>query len=552
MSVNGFDIWVVEITNFNAPERGKIPVVASLSAHGPERAGLEGGVRYMEDLANWAKKDPEHKLRNGTNKDSTAITVRKALRKTHFYLANINPDGWESGDNEHGDNLYNRGNGNNVDLNREFPTMGWTETEYSPLSEPESKSWHKFMRRVDPVAATDIHGEVTSANNAFTDIMYPAGQWNPREQAQEERLARHMKSNVERYFRKDDVELGDITERIGAMKPAEYATGYDVVGYDDSGFMGDYFTQRHGALEIDVENFASHHFPGGTWLPPLEKAHIASVRGQLETILVEAIVHRRVKTSLGLGRTGYLFDPKVITSKDGYGGPPPPKGYDPQPYRSTRMKYFRDLSKFANSRLRKVRSADIRRGGLKGLKSFVMADRRFPKDPKGRRIHRDDATAAIRRFVSRGGNLVLTDRAVKLLKNLGIVERKAISMQVSEAGHIDIEDSKDPYVKGVHTTASQTYYEVPLGYPAEPASAPHWTVDRNAWEEAGGKSIGYVGDEDRIGLGRLRLGKGTIAIYGAVLPRAVEKHDHFYGLADYGVTVAGGQILNNVIKFGKR
>ena len=551
VSVDGFPIWVIEITNFNVPKRKKIPIAASLSVHGPERAGLEGGVRYMEDLARWAAEKPEHKLRNGTEKDSTAISVRRALRKTHIYFANINPDGWERGDDESG-NVYVRGNGNGVDLNREFPTMGWTETEYTPLSEPESKSWHKLMRRLDPVAATDIHGEITSANDAFTDIMYPAGEWNPLEQKQEERFARHMKSNVERYFEKDNVELGDISGGVGAMKPAEYATGYDVVGYDDSGFMGDYFTQRFGALELDVENFASHLFPGGFWLQPLEKAHIAAVRGQLETLIVEALVHKRVRARLHLGRTGYLFDPKVVTSRDGYGGPPPPKGYTPKPYKATRMKYFRHLSKFAKRPLRRVLSGAVRKRGLKRLDTFVMTNRKFPRDPKGRRVGRKRAVEALRRFVRRGGNLVLTDDAVKFLRRLGIVEKKAVKRQVSEAGHIDIEDSKDPYVKGVHSTASQTYYEVPLGYPADPPSAPHWTVDRQAWKKAGGKTVGYVDDEDRVGLGRVKLGKGTIAIYGAVLPRPVEKHDHFYGLADYGVTVAGGQILNNVIRFERR
>ncbi len=51
------------------------------------------------------------------------------------------------------------------------------------------------------------------------------------------------------------------------MKPAEYATGYDVVGYDDAGFMGDYFTQRIGAIDMDVEHFLSHLVPNSSWSP---------------------------------------------------------------------------------------------------------------------------------------------------------------------------------------------------------------------------------------------------------------------------------------------
>ncbi|HYN36542.1 MAG TPA: hypothetical protein VEV82_06150 [Actinomycetota bacterium] len=50
----------------------------------------------------------------------------------------------------------------------------------------------------------------------------------------------------------------------------------------------------------------------------------------------------------------------------------------------------------------------------------------------------------------------------------------------------------------------------------------------------------------------MKIGKGTLAIFGAILPDPTEAHDHFYGLADYGVTIAGGQILNNVIKFRRK
>lgn len=548
VSFDGADIWVVEITNFNVPERGKLPIMVSLSVHGPERAGLEGGVRYMEDLATWASGEPDHFLRNGTEDDSTKVTVEKALKKTHLYLSNINPDGWEAGDTANGD-VYARGNGNGVDLNREFPTMGWVDTSYSPLSEPESKAWDKLARRVDPVAAADLHGELDSANGAFTDLMYPAGQWNPKEQAQEERLARHMKSNVERYFVEDGVVLGDIAGTGDSMIPAQYATGYDVVGYDDSGFMGDYFTQRRGSLEMDVEHFLSHLAPGGNWIQELEKAHIAAVRGEIETLIVEAMVTKSVKVSPNLGKVGYMFDPKKITSKNGYGGPPPPSGYDTKPYTVTRMKYFKDLSKFATKPLRKVFSGSVRKSGLKDLDSFVIANTRFPKDPRGRWVRQSRAVVKLKNFVKDGGNLILTDKAIKLLRRFGIVEKSAIAKVLSNAGHVDIEDAADPYVKGVHSTASQTYYEVPLGYSPTNA-APHWTVTRTAWEEAGGKSVAFVNDnEELIALGRLKMGKGTIGIFGAILPNATEEHHHFYGLADYGVTVAGGQILNNIIKF---
>lgn len=550
LSAGGREIYLVEITDFNAPEKDKVGVVISMAVHGPERAGLEGGVRYMEDLARWATDDPERMLANGTEPDSTELPVSEVLKKTHLYLANINPDGWAAGDVQNG-GAFVRGNENGTDLNRQFPTIGWTKVSGRPLpmTEPEPTAWSKIIRRIDPVASADLHGELTSAQDAFTDLMYPAGQWDPIEQAQQERAARHMASNVARYFESDGVVASDVTG-VAGMKPAEYATGYDVVGYDDSGFMGDWFTEQIGALDMDAEHFLSHMVPNSTWSAPLEKAHIAAVRGEIESLMVEAIVMDEVRPRLALGRTGYLFDPRKVTSRDGYGGPPPPEGFDPRPYSVTRMRYFTDLSRSATTPLRKVWSNEIRSGALGGLDSFVIADHPFPRGSKGGKPDSAKMVAALKTFVKGGGNLILTDRALNLLKRFDFAP-DAIQKKIYGAGHINIEDYEDPYTKKVHTTASQTYYEVPLGYQLDEDSSPHWIVTREAWEAAGGEVVAYIDVETDVGLGRMKFGKGTIGIFGAILPQPTEKFDHLYGLADYALTVGGGQILNNMIAFGR-
>jgi hypothetical protein len=543
------DLQVVEVTDFEAPEKKKVAVLASLSVHGNERAGLEGGVRYMEDLARWAADDAPHELRNGTEKDSIGMDVKDALRKVHVYFTDINPDGWAAGDQDNG-GVFERTNDHGADLNRQFPTVGWVNVGRAlPKTEPEAKAMLALERKVDPVITTDIHGELTSAQNAFADMMYPAGQWNPTKQAQQERLARHMASNVERYFEENGVEASEATGASG-MTPAQYATGYDVVGYDDSGFMGDYFTQQ-GAIDMDVEHFLSHSVPNSAWAAPLEEAHIMAVRGELETLIVEATVFNRVTARPNLGRVGYLFDPKIVKSADGYGGPKPPPNTKPRPYRSTRMKFFQDLSKRARPRLRKVWSNKAMAGGLRRLDTLVIADRPFPRTSKGGKVSGRRLSKSILRWVKKGGNLVLTDKAIKLLKSMKVVPGGAISKQLYNAGHIDVEDWNDPYMRNVHTTASQTYYEVPLGFSLDGDTSPHWVVDRAAWEKAGGSVVAYVTDEAQVGLGHMRRGKGTIGILGAILPSATEKYDHLYGLADYAISVAGGQILNNMMAAGR-
>jgi len=548
-SVGGRPIWVVEITDFQAPERDKLPVVVSLSVHGPERAGLEGGARYMEDLARWAADEPNHELRNGTEKDSIGVPVSEALKKVHLYLSNINPDGWARGDAQNG-GVFQRGNGNGVDLNREFPTVGWSKVSYTALSEPESKAWDEFARKIDPVVTGDLHGELTSANNAFVDIMLPAGQWNPLEQAQEERGARHMASNITRYFEEAGLDPGGVMGDE-SMKPAEYATGFDVVGYDAAGFMGDYFTERIGAMDIDVEHFLSHLVPNSAWSAPLEEAHILSVRAEIESLMVDAIALDGVTARPRLGRAGYFKAPGVVTKRDGYGGPKPPKGVSPKPYRATRMRYFRDLSRFAARPLREVTRRTIGGRGLRHLQSLVLADRPFGTAYKGSKGARRGAVRKIKRFVRAGGNLVLTDRAVRLLGPLGLVKKGAIQKRIYTAGHINIDDFSDPYTRKVHHTASQTYYEVPLGFSVAEDSSPHWIVKAGALSKAKGKAIAHIEDETDIGLGRIPLGRGTIGFIGALLPQPTEKFDHFFGLADYAVTVAGGQILNSMIAHGR-
>jgi hypothetical protein len=549
LSAGGREIYVVEITDFQAPEKNKVAVLGSLSVHGTERAGLEGGVRYMEDLARWAADEPDHELRNGTEKDSIGIPVSEALKKVHVYLTDINPDGWAAGDLANG-GVFSRGNDNGSDLNRQFPTGGWMQTSGRPLpvTEPEAKAMVKLERMVDPVITTDLHGELTSAQNAFADMMYPAGQWDPLRQKQHERLARHMKSNVERWFEERGVEAAEVSGNA-EMQPAQYATGYDVVGYDDSGFMGDFFTQR-GAIDMDVEHFLSHQVPNSTWIAPLEEAHIMAVRGELETLIVESTVVGKVKARLKLGRLGYLFDPKVVKSSDGYGPTPPPDGVKTRKYKSTRMKYFRDLARYATTPVRKVWSNQALKGRLKGLDTLVVADNPFPRTSKGGKVNSAKLAKAIGKWVKKGGNLVLTDKAVKLLGKLKVVPANAISKQLYNAGHVDVEAWDDAYMKKVHETASQTYYEVPLGFSLAQDTSPHWVVQRPAWEEAGGTVVAYVTDEAQVGLGRVDLGKGTIGIFGAILPAATEKYDHLYGLADYAVSVAGGQILSNMITFG--
>ncbi|HEV2891565.1 MAG TPA: M14 family zinc carboxypeptidase [Frankiaceae bacterium] len=548
VSAGGLQIPVIRVTNEKV--RGpKKKVVVSLSAHGNEPAGREGGLRYVESLARWWQGDRKHVLYSGENQ----MALDVALGRTELWLGVVNVDGWAAGDL--GSGVFERGNANGEDLNREFPTVGWTNRDATPMSEPEARGWVQLVRSLGRVAtASDIHGETTSANNAFADLMWPAGQWSPKMQAQEAQLARNVIRNVERKFEEQLVAVGMATDVAGVMAPSKAATGYDVVGYDDGGFMGDWFTQEGGAVEIDAENFLSHSVPMNAWVGPLEQAHVAGVQGLIEALVVEAHVTDRVRPSLKLGKVAYAFDPRRVRSSDGLGFKPEP-GDHPRRYDVSRMRYFDDLRAAAGTPVVPLSSYDIATGRarLSSYDSLVLDDVAVPPDAKGRRVDAGAYLRAVQAFVRGGGQLVLTDAAVPYARNFGVTGDDAFREARTNAGHIDFGELTHAWEKGLSDTSSQTYYEVPLGF-SPTSSAPHYGISTDVWTAAKGVTVGTVSDAKGAftALGHLPYGKGQVSIFGALLPTPNEEEDHVEGLKDYGVTITGGLVFHTMLGYRHR
>jgi hypothetical protein len=552
-SKGGNQIYVVRVTDesVTTPKR---QVAISLSVHGIESAGREGGIRYLEDLARWWKTDPERLLYSGDE----GLPLKQILAETEIWISVVNVDGWAAGDLGEG-GTFQRGNSSGVDLNREFPTIGWTKRSYTPLSEPESIGWDALVSSLPRLTtATDIHGELTSKNNAFSDIMYPAGQWNPTRQAQELQFAEHMKRTVERKFVEEGVVIqqlfDEVPEERGPMKAAHFATAYDVVGYDDAGFMGDYFVSK-GAVELDVENFLSHQVPANVWVPAVEQAHVAAVKGNMESTIVESMITHNVTPEIDLGTVAFVRDPARVRSDDANGfGFTPEAGENPKPYSVNRMRYFYDLGRTVNTTenqlVTPLASAGVTLRDLTAYDSIVLADATMPADVQGRTFTEEAYLTALSNFVKGGGQLVLTDSAINLIPKLTELAATTIKTGKTNAGHIDFGTLDHLWEQDLAPGASQTYFEVPLGYTAS-NQAPHWGIDRAAWEAAGGATVGTVtaGGSTFTALGELPVGEGSIAIFGAVLPTQTETNPHLFGLADYGVTVAGGQVLNRILGY---
>jgi hypothetical protein len=174
----------------------------------------------------------------------------------------------------------------------------------------------------------------------------------------------------------------------------------------------------------------------------------------------------------------------------------------------------------------------------------------------------------LRGFVERGGNLVLTDGAIRNLAYMGVVPRSAISTFSVYAGYVgftsdgNTDTYDDPLAANVNQPGAaegdghrhQTYEPVPIGYAiqnedgADFNSSPVWAVDQTTWENAGGRTAGTT-TPDQVTLGELKLGRGTIRIIGALLPMPTEQYYHPFGLANYALTYTGYQVLQNTLQW---
>ena len=145
------DLYLLRVTDERVPDTDKKFFTFPLSIHGIERAGAEAGVRAAEDLATWAACEAgtatapvtcakegaiPHPLLETTPAES--VTAGEALRRSAVYFVFANPDGWRRGDLDNGVRFFQRYNGNGVDMNRDWPTIGFTFQPYTPWSEPET------------------------------------------------------------------------------------------------------------------------------------------------------------------------------------------------------------------------------------------------------------------------------------------------------------------------------------------------------------------------------------------------------------------------------
>ena len=177
------------------PENQRKHFAYVLSIHGIERAGLEGGIRALEDLVTWAACEenpqptgvpacsaegpfPKRILEPMFEQDPNARpnpTAGEVARNAVIYFILANPDGWHRGEVSTGGVFFQRYNGNGMDLNRDWPTKGYVEPNYTPWSEPETVGFGRFLEQVRDQTddkrfdgGIDLHGMLNAPSFSFT------------------------------------------------------------------------------------------------------------------------------------------------------------------------------------------------------------------------------------------------------------------------------------------------------------------------------------------------------------------------------------------------
>ncbi|HVF52729.1 MAG TPA: M14 family zinc carboxypeptidase [Actinomycetota bacterium] len=595
---DGGEILVVKLTDHTVNDRGKETMLFSLSVHGDEKGGIEGGVRVVEDLAMAATS-------GGTISDGVAgyrsttgrrprfheYEVKSVLKKEVVYFIDFNIDGWMAGDHftTAPGPLYTRGNYMGTDLNRQMPTVGRINATRNPLEESEMRYGHRFMHLVADAGkrgrmayGADIHGE--SQSRAWADIMYPAGQFDSVKHRQLMAIAERTKSAIDQSLFMGLVDVieentggdgGEGIEDYGAppntvpTKPARWGTVWDTLGYTDTGFIGDYLAEELGVTGMDYEialNHADVRAHSRPWAYFMQENMVNTTRAIVKTAMAYALYQSKEFANFKIdpkGRVGYVFNPEVVTDADGAGTLPGPakngvsangKKVRQRHYRATNMAFFRDTAKYVEGGLTKVHPADIAASPLMldAFDTVVLADITAPKDAQGRAYSADAYYRNLNAWVLRGGNLVLTDRALHVLGKMGVVGASDVSDILVYQPYANFTDFTHPMLKGLRPNARQLSEATLVGYGIGDEASPMTVVATSAWEGAGGTVVGTTGPGDGgsddgtlTSVGELELGRGKIRIMGGGLPIPYEGEDHRYGLKNYSLTYSGLYIMEN-------
>ena len=553
MSAGHRPLYEVKVTDFDAhrPLSKRTGLYFNGDIHGDERDGTEGFARAIEDLA-----------------ESRTHATDRLLSHEVLVFTDANPDGWQTGDVPPGGGTYTRQNGAGHDLNREWQVVGFQNPATFPLTDPEIggivSAHGNVLHRRDRLHFAygfDVHGSATPETppNAqlMLDVLLSAGQFDLTRSLEQVQLFKTYMANLSATT--NDNVLATIGGASGqkVYKVGEWDTSWDIYGYLVSGGFADWMANQvtglgavTGTIELWINGEPGQENTFAGFNQTVEASNIHSMRTVVAAAMALAMKHQAGRFHLP-GRVLYVPNRFALHTGQGRGstravGSPavrPPS----HRYPASTNRFWKDLARAADKPIIGLDPLTARLGSLlRRQRAVVMTGDPYLQD------HR--LIRALRSYVVHGGQLLLTDGALRALAGLRVVKAGAIGVKDFYAGYFDIADPSSPLVKGSRPLSRQTYEPVPVGYKIDntfssslsTVHSPVWTVDQSAWQAAGGKTAGTTGS-GRTSLGEIRLGRGRIRILGAVLPNPSGGFAHPFGVADYAVTYWGYRVLANML-----
>jgi len=328
------DLYAVRVTDERVGGTKK-KFAFSLSIHGIERAGAEGGTRAIEDLVVWARNEPGRGLLDETlGAGSSAISVGDALRQSEIWFFYPNPDGWSRGDpSANGAVAFQRYNGNGVDPNRDWITKGYTFRPFTPESEPETKAYASFLKSLKPgfLGTGDLHGMLDA--NAFTYTMLPAGELDyARNKAVVAVARRIQQDSVPRLAWFAGLQPGNGSGSVPDVAQ-QWGTVWDTIAYTTTGSLGDWMGSPLGLdayVAIDNEMWLSHLAPNTAFEQDLEQAHIDGNKGLIYAQIEGAFRASDRTIPVNGSRLAYVDHGRRFTNNGTTTGPNPYANLPPQ------------------------------------------------------------------------------------------------------------------------------------------------------------------------------------------------------------------------------
>jgi hypothetical protein len=286
------DLYVARVTDETVPDKGKKRYALSLSIHGIERAGAEGGIRAIEDLVTAGTAGTANKPLLPAAAGPSP-TFGETLRNVIIYFTLPNPDGWRRGSVSEGGVFFQRYNGNGMDLNRDWPDIGFSHRFYTANSEPETRAYLNFFRAVESnggqfQAGDDLHGQPFADALSYTMMPHGRHDWpkDARLRATAVKIngATNAMVSWSPIVQPNDQPRGGgapcSPDVLGAVCSKIYGqtwgTVYDTINYTTAGTLGDWFDSTAGlnADGIDNEMSFSHLDKNITFDPHTEQMHV--------------------------------------------------------------------------------------------------------------------------------------------------------------------------------------------------------------------------------------------------------------------------------------